>query len=62
MPKGDGIAATLTTESIIKVLDIFWVFYNYVGIGEDGKTPAMRLCLAKSKVDLEDIIYYVSPT
>ena len=27
-------------ENIIKVLDIFRVFYNYVGVGEDGKTPA----------------------
>ncbi len=47
-------------ESIIKVLDIFRVFYNYVGSGEDGKTPAMRLGLAKGKVSLEDIIYYVA--
>ena len=34
-------------ENIIKVLDIFRVFYNYVGVGEDGQTPAMRLGLAK---------------
>lgn len=46
-------------ENIIKILDIFRVFYNYVGIGEDGKTPAMRLGLAKGKVSLEDIVYYI---
>ena len=46
-------------DNIIKVLDIFRVFYNYVGIGEDGQTPAMRLGLAKGKVGLEDIVYYI---
>jgi transposase-like protein len=43
---------------ITKVLDIFRVFYNYVEVGKDGQTPAVRLGLAKSKVDMEDIIYY----
>ena len=47
-------------ENIIKVLDIFRVFYNYVGVGEDGKTPAMRLGLAKGGVSIEDIIYYLT--
>lgn len=46
-------------RSIMKVLDIFRVFYNYVLIGQDKKTPAMRLGLAKGYVSLEDIIYYV---
>jgi hypothetical protein len=41
-----------------KLLDIFRVFYNYVETGKDGQTPAMRLGLAKGKVDVEDIIYY----
>jgi transposase-like protein len=45
-------------RSIMKVLDIFRVFYNYVLIGQDKKTPAMRLGLAKGHVSLEDIIYY----
>ena len=44
-------------ESIIKVLGIFRVFYNFTQIGKDNKTPAMRLGLAKGKVRLEDIIY-----
>jgi hypothetical protein len=43
---------------ITKILDIFRVFYNYVEVGKDGKTSAVRLGLAKSKVDMEDIIYY----
>ena len=43
---------------ITKMLDIFRVFYNYVEVGKDKETPAMRLGLAKSIVDMEDIIYY----
>jgi transposase-like protein len=43
---------------IIKLLDIFRVFYNYVEAGKDGETPAMRLGLAKGEVSLEDINYY----
>lgn len=45
-------------RSITKVLDIFRVFYNYVLVGHDKKTPAMRLGLAKGRVTLEDIIYF----
>lgn len=45
-------------ESIVKMLGIFRVFYNYCLAGQDGKTPAMRLGLAKGKVALEDIIYF----
>jgi len=44
-------------ENIIKVLDIFRVFYNYTLKGKDSKTPAMRLGLAKGVVSLEKIIY-----
>jgi hypothetical protein len=40
------------------MLDIFRVFYNYVEVGKDKETPAMRLGLAKGTVDMEDIIYY----
>ncbi len=43
---------------ITKMLDIFRVFYNYVEVGKDKETPAMRLGLAKGTVDMEDIIYY----
>lgn len=45
-------------ESIIKLLNIFRVYYNYCLKGKDGKTPAMRLGLAKGIVTLEDIIYF----
>jgi hypothetical protein len=43
---------------IAKLLDIFRVFYDYIEVGNDDETPAMRLGLAKSKIDMEDIIYY----
>jgi transposase-like protein len=43
---------------VIKLLDIFRVFYNYVEIGKDKETPASRLGLAKGKVDMEDILYF----
>lgn len=45
-------------ETIVKMLGIFRVFYNYGLAGQDKKTPAMRLGLAKGKVSLEDIIYF----
>jgi len=45
-------------ETIVKMLGIFRVFYNYCNAGQDKKTPAMRLGLAKGKVALEDIIYF----
>lgn len=45
-------------ETIVRMLGIFRVFYNYCLTGKDGKTPAMRLGLAKGKVSLEDIIYF----
>jgi hypothetical protein len=41
-----------------RVFYIFRVFYNYIETGKDGQAPAMRLGLAKGKVDVEDIIYY----
>jgi transposase-like protein len=43
---------------ITKMLTIFRTFYNYCLRGEkDRRTPAMRIGLAKSIVDIEDIIY-----
>jgi transposase-like protein len=41
-----------------KLLDIFRVFYNFVEVGKNKQTPAMRLGLAKSKITVENIIYY----
>jgi hypothetical protein len=46
-------------QTIVKILGIFRTFYNYCLAGQDGKTPAMRLGLAKGKVALEDVIYFV---
>ena len=45
-------------RSIVKLLDMFRVFYNYVLVGMDKQTPAMRLGLAKGRVSLEDIVYF----
>lgn len=45
-------------ETIVKMLGIFRVFYNYCLAGKDSRTPAMRLGLAKGKIALEDIIYF----
>lgn len=54
-----GLAtAHTTTEVAMKLLMIFRVFYNYVAVGEDKKTPAMRLGLAKKMVSLSDVINF----
>jgi hypothetical protein len=34
------------------------VFYNFVEVGKNKQTPAMRLGLAKRKITVEDIVYY----
>jgi len=52
------LSSAYNPERVMKLLDIFRVFYNYVEVGEDKQTPAMRLGLAKSKIRVEDIIYY----
>lgn len=44
--------------TIVKLLGIFRVFYNYCLTGKDKKTPAMRRGLARGKVALENIIYF----
>jgi transposase-like protein len=41
-----------------KLLDIFRIFYNFVEVGKNKQTPAMRLGLAKGKITVENIIYY----
>lgn len=45
-------------ETIVKMLGIFRVFYNFCLVGKDGQTQAMRLGLAKGRTRLEDIIYF----
>ena len=39
-----------------KVLDVFRVFYNYVEVGDDKQTPAMRLGLTTAPVAINDIV------
>jgi len=41
-----------------RMLDIIRTAHNYVLVGEDGKTPAMRLGLAKAPLDYGDIIHF----
>lgn len=43
-----------------KLLDIYRVFYNYIEVGKDKKTPAMRLGLAQTPMKHEDILYFNS--
>jgi len=45
-------------RSMVKLLEMFRVFYNYVLVGMDKQTPAMRLGLAKGRVSIEDIVYF----
>ncbi len=44
---------------IIKILDIFRVFYNYIEVGKDGLTPAMRVGLAKGRIEIQDVIHHI---
>lgn len=43
---------------VSRLLDIFRVFYNFVEVGKNKQTPAMRLGMAKGKISIEDIIYH----
>lgn len=43
---------------LVKVLSIFRTYFNYCEVGQDGKTPAMRLGLAKGPIAPEDIVYF----
>lgn len=45
-------------ELVVQLLDIYRIYYNFIKKGEDGKTPAMRIGLAKVAIRYEDIIYY----
>ena len=50
--------APYNPEMISKVQGIYRVYYNYVKVGDDGMTPAMRLGLARKPVEMEDILYF----
>lgn len=45
-------------EVAAMLLDIFRVHYNYLEMGDDKKTPAMRLGLAKGKIRLTEILTF----
>jgi transposase-like protein len=45
-------------ENLAKVLEIFRVYYNYCKVGNDKKTPAMRLGLARAPIAVEDVLYF----
>lgn len=45
-------------QNLAKVLTIFKVAYNYCLPDAKGKTPAMKLGLAKGVVALEDVLYF----
>ena len=42
---------------VSKFLTIFRTVNNYVFVGDDGQTPAMRLGFAREPLDFEDIIW-----
>lgn len=44
---------------IEKLLTILRIYYNFVLVGEDKKTPAMRLRLTSRAIDVNDILYYM---
>lgn len=45
--------------NLAMMLEIFRVYFNYCEVGEDKKTPAMRMALAKGPVASEDILYFL---
>lgn len=45
-------------DHLAKLLEIFRIYFNYCEVGEDKRTPAMRLGLARGPVASEDILYF----
>lgn len=45
-------------EMAVWLLDIYRVYYNFIKVGKDKMTPAMRLGLARGPIRYEDIIYF----
>lgn len=46
-------------ENIVKLLDIFRVFYNYCLPDKKGETPAMRIGLADRPMEPQDILQFM---
>jgi hypothetical protein len=44
---------------LAQLLEIYRVFYNYVSVGRDKKTPAMRLGLADTPVATRDLVFFI---
>lgn len=40
-------------ERVVWLLELYWTAYNYIFVGKDEKTPAMRLGLAKGPLEYE---------
>lgn len=47
--------------NLVMLLEMFRTYFNYCEIGQDKKTPAMRLGLARGPVAPEDILYFQPP-
>mgnify|MGYP007082200664 CR=1 FL=1 len=56
-PGSGNLYGYYSPAMVEKMLTIFRTYFNFIAKGEDGKTPAMRLGLAKGPVRFEDIIY-----
>lgn len=41
---------------LAKLIEVLRVYYNYVLVGSDKRTPAMRLGLMKQQVTVEEIL------
>lgn len=55
--KWSGYAA-YNPAVLVKLLEIFRVYYNFVLVGKDKQTPAQRLGVAKRAYSVRDILYY----
>ena len=55
--KWSGYAA-YNPSVLIKLLEIFRVYYNFVLTGKDKQTPAQRLGITKKAYSVRDILYY----
>lgn len=45
-------------QVLTQLLEVFRTYFNYCEVGDDGKTPAMRIGLAKGPITPDDIIYW----
>lgn len=54
----NGYSAYLPANLVL-ALELFRVYYHYCQTGQDGKTPAMRLRLARGPVSPEQILHFM---